>query len=169
MNILGSCTYYDVNVLRLSQDLYDKLNKEYAYIDADCSKLTMSENDISEFHIPCEAIDYDSFEFDEDELEFLLTELLGKHPYYIVLASGCRWNGSSGYKICENILEVCYRNYDITLILQEKHKDAIKCIESSHDVPTGSPTYIVGISQEEYEKIEDYDFNDIEKFVLSKF
>lgn len=169
MNILGSCTYYDVNVLRLSQDLYDKLNKEYASIDADCSTLTMSENDISEFHIPCEAIDYDSFEFDEEELESVLTDLLGKHPYYVVLASGCRWNGSSGYKICKNILEVCYRNYDITLILQEKHKDAIKCIESSHDVPTGSPTYIIGISQEEYNRLIEAQFEEVVKFVESKF
>lgn len=164
MNILAACTFYDVELLKLDKQLYDKLAKEYD-IDADCPLLRISETDI-EFHdIPVDAVDWDSCEFDEYGLEDIMEGYVGKYPHYLVFASGCRWNGSSGYKLCDNILQTVYRDYDISLEFVDKGKRKAAFIESSHDVPTGSTTYIVGLTNREYNKLVDAEFEEVESFI----
>lgn len=167
MNILDSCTYYEVDLLKLSDSFRHSVDNVYS-IDADTVKLPISLSDINKLNIPEEAINYDSVEFDEYELESLLIDYIGKHPAYLVFASGCKWNGVSGYKICDDIKNTVIRNYDISLILINQFKNGIECMEYSHDVPTGSPTYILGISNEDREKIEDMEFNDIENYVNTR-
>ena len=167
MNILGSCTFYDVNLLKIPADIREKLDKEFDF-DADSSEVRLSEETIDKYNIPSETVDYDSCDFDEDELEYTLEDLIGNHPNYLVFASGCRWNGASGYTFCDNITDTVKRNYEISLRLVEQFKNGIECIESSHDVPTGSHTYIIGITDEERDSLEDADFSEIEEFVNRK-
>ena len=164
MNILASCTFYDINLLKLNKDLYDKLANEYN-IDADCSVLQISETDIEFHNIPSEAIDYDSCEFDDYSLEDIMENYVGKYPHYLVFASGCRWNGTSGYKIVDNILATVYRNYEISLEFINKGKRKAEFIEGSHDVPTGSTTYIVGLTEDEYNQLVDAEFEEVESFL----
>lgn len=169
MNILNACTTYNVNLLKVGMDIRAKLEESWGSLDADCQEITMNLNDIEEFEIPSNAVDYDSFEFDEEELQYILEDLIGNHPHYLVFASKCTWNGANGYKFCNNIIDTCVRNYEISLTLREKGTNAILCTESSHDVPTGSPTYIIGLSNKEYNKLENADFSEVENFAKSKF
>lgn len=108
-------------------------------------------------------------EVDLDMAEMMLTNLIGKHPYYLVFAKGCRWNGSSGYKFCNNIISTFMRDYESNIIIVDHNQNAIKCRESSHDVPMGSDTYIIGLTMPDYERYKDADFTEIEQLALSKF
>lgn len=170
MNILESCTHYAIDLLKLFE-IDPKKAKEIMSdygLDADTHYFDALGTDLDDF--PTEVIDYNSAEFDNDELEELLISYLGNHPHYLVFASGCRWNGASGYKFCENIIDTVARNYDVTLDLQEYIDDrAIKCREASHDVPMGSTTIIVGISEEEYDDLSEKEFKDVEDFAMNIF
>lgn len=168
INLLASCTYYSVDLSKVSPELRTKLIND-AGLDEDQRTYTESGDNLEYYHIPAEAVNWDSAWFDGDELSELLTENIGKFPYYLVFAKNCTWNGSSGYTFCDKIVNTCYRDYDVTLILEKTGKNAILCTESSHDVPCGAPTYIVGLNEKEYNKLQDASFDDIEKFALSKF
>lgn len=168
LNILDSVTYYSVNLEKVDSEIKKKMDEEYGSLDGE-TFLSISMHDIDKFNIDYDAVNWDSSEFMDDELEWLLESYLNNHPYYLVFASGCRWNGASGYKICSDIKDTVYRGYDVTLILEEQGKNCIKCRESSHDVPMGSTTIIIGLSNEEYEKLEDAEFDEIEQFAMSKF
>lgn len=168
-NILYACTTYTVNLLKINEEIREEIEQSWGKLDADCTEITMTLNDIDDFEIPSDVVDYDSFDFDEEELQYILEDLIGNHPHYLVFASNCTWNGVSGYKFCTNIIDTCARNYDISLTLKEKGTNAILCTEYSHDVPTGSPTYIIGLSNKEYNKLENADFSEVENFAKSKF
>ena len=170
MNILESCTHYTIDLLKLFEidsKKAEEILSDYG-LDADTHYFDVLGTDLDDF--PTEVIDYSSAEFDNYELEDLLNSYLGNHPHYLVFASGCRWNGASGYKFCENITDTVARNYDVTLDLQESVSDrAIKCRESSHDVPMGSTTIIVGISEDEYDDLSEKEFKDVEDFAMNIF
>lgn len=177
LNILDSVTHYAVDMNKVDEETKKKMEEDYGALDTELSDseriepdwMDMTAHDIDRYGIDSDAVNWESGEFMEDELEWLLESYLNSHPHYLVFAAGCRWNGASGYKFCEDIKETVYRSYDVTLTLEEQGESCIKCRESSHDVPMGSTTIIVGISEEEYEQLEDADFDEIEKFALSKF
>ena len=172
LNILDSVTYYDVNLNKVDDEIKKKMEEDFGTLDTelpDSDWLNMTLHDIDRYGIDSSAVNWDSGEFMEDELEWLLESYLNSHPHYLVFASGCRWNGASGYTFCENITDTVKRRYEISLVLEEQGESSIKCIESSHDVPTGSTTIIVGLTEEEYERLEDADFSEVEKFAMSKF
>jgi hypothetical protein len=168
LNILDSVNYYTVNIDKIDEETKKKMEEEYGSLENE-TFLSICMCDIDKFNIDYNAVNWDSGEFMEEELEWLLESYLNEHPYYLVFASGCRWNGASGYKICTNINDTVYRDYEVTLTLEEQGKDCIKCRESSHDVPMGSTTIIIGLTNEEYEKLEDASFEEVEKFAMSKF
>lgn len=168
VNILESCVSYNVNILNCTNEVSTKLREIYQP-EPEEIYVRVSKNLIDAFDVPSDAIDWESYELDEDLLYGILVELLGNHPYYLVFASGCKWNGASGYKFYDDILKTCERSYEISLTLEEEGKDAIKCMESSHDVPTGSPTYIIGLSYDDYERLNEAEFDEIRDFAESKF
>ena len=168
INILESCTYYKVDLRKIPADTRETIIKD-AGLEKDQVFYTESGDNLEYYHIPADAVNWESAYFEEDELVELLREYLNVHKHYLVFAKNCTWNGSSGYTFCDDIAETCYRDYDITLILEKTGKDAILCTESSHDVPCGAPTYIVGLSEKEYDKLQNASFDEIEKFVLNKF
>lgn len=168
LNLLESVTYYDVNLFNVDVDLSSKIKQMFSMRPEEMTvRLAMST--INSMDIPTDAVDWDSCEFDEDELEILLTESVGNHPHYLVIACGCRWNGASGYMFTDEIVKTCARNYDISLTLEEEGKNAIMCRESSHDVPMGGKTYIVGLSEEEYEDLEDAELERLIEVAESRF
>ena len=138
-------------------------------LDVDHTTLNMSLVDIERYKIPEKAINYDSFDFDECMLESLLEEIIGKYPHYLVIALGCKWNGASGYKFCDDILKTCERSYEISLTFEEEGKDAVKCRESSHDVPMGGTTYIVGLTEEEFELLEEKELDKLIEIAEARF
>lgn len=175
INILESCTIYYINLSKIKNpELLNYLKEElevddnsiYAIYGNTLEDITQKFNSQEVY----DAIDFNMTDFDEDYLEDILLNTLGNWPHYLVFASGVKWNGVSGYGIFEDIKRTVYRDYDVSLYLEEEIKDrAMKCLESSHDRPTGSTTYIIGISNDEYEDLEEMDFNEIEQFVHSVF
>ena len=162
MNILEACTYYDFKDDLTPEDLkvirdagFDYIEGEYQNIDGES---------ISGWNLE-DYVVWNSAEFDELECQDLLESLIGIHPHYLVFASGCRWNDASGYTFCDNIVDTIRRNYDVA-ICYRKHIDgkALICDESSHDVPTGSTTVIVGLTDKEYKKLENAEFSEIQAF-----
>lgn len=168
MSLLDSCEFYDVVLEKCNAEIIDKLKKNFD-IDPEDKVIKISKADINDLNIPVKAVDFYSYEFDDYSFYDILIELLGKHPYYLVFAKTCTWNGVSGYGIYSNILHTCMRPYEISLDLIEKGKDAIYCMEYSHDVPTGSPTYIIGLSYDDYDYLNSADFDDVKAFAESKF
>ena len=167
MNVLAACTYFDVDISKLPKDVYEKIDNDYGGLEDEGAYIRMSEDNIDYYNVPSEAVDYSDGDFDEYELEAIMSDILGNYPHYLVFAAGCRWNGASGYKVVEDVKETCYRGYDITLELKERGKRKALFRESSHDVPMGSTTYMLGITEEEYDRILDMEFNEVEEFVDS--
>lgn len=162
MNIIEACTYYDFKGTLTPEDIkvirdagFDYEEGEYQNIDG---------QSISDWKLE-DYVVWESADFDDLECQDLLESWVGRHHHYLVFASGCRWNGASGYTICDNVLDTIRRNYDVT-ICYRKHIEgrALICDESSHDVPMGSTTIIVGLTDDEYEKLEDAEFSEVEAF-----
>ena len=170
LNILDSVTYYTVDLSKVDEETKKRMEEDFGSLDEeDNPYLSITMHDIDRYDIDSTAVNWDSYEFMEDELEWLLESYLNSHPHYLVFASGCRWNGASGYTFCEDIKDTVFRPYDVTLTLEEQGESCIRCRESSHDVPMGSTTIIVGLTEDEYERLEDAEFDEIENFAMSKF
>lgn len=176
INILENCTIYYINLDKIkNSELLNTLQEELG-VDNNTGVYSIYGNILEDlaqkfnYQEVYDAIDFNMTEFDEDSLEDILLNSLGNWPHYLVFASGVRWNGNSGFAVFEDIKRTVYRDYDVTLELEEEIKDrGIKCRESSHDVPMGSTTYIIGISEDESEDIDEMDFDEVEHFVHSIF
>jgi len=103
-------------------------------------------------------IDYDTQRFDEFELDSLLSGILEPSNYYLVYASGMTWDGSDGYKTFDKYqtADMFRREYEVAIYPEECAADGkvLLCKEFSHDAPTGSSTVIIGLTEDEYDKIE---------------
>ena len=168
IDLFESCSHYNVNLLNCSNETVNALMDAFVVEQGEIN-VRLSKSLIDKFEIPTDAIDWDSYEVDTDMLEGELEYFVGNHPQYLVIANNCRWNSETGYMFTDNLVKTVSRDYDITLTITEDGQDAIKCRESSHDAPTGHTTYIVGLSNEEYEKLEEAELNELIKFAESKF
>ena len=111
------------------------------------------------------CVNLESRSFSDIDCIALLQSWIGYHAHYLVFAQGCRWNGASGYTIVPRILDTLHRPYDATFHYKNHIEGrALICMESSHDVPTGSTTVIVGLTDKEFEKFEDAEFSEVEAF-----
>lgn len=161
-NLLESCTFCEIDLNKVSDKTRKELTKDFDLDEID-KTIILTEDCLKKYNI-----DYDciiDYQFDKEELNYIITDQIGKYPYYLVFASNVRWNGSSGYKICDEPHKTCERDYDVTLLLNRVEKNAMFCIESSHDVPTGAETIIIGLSIEDYERLNDAEFKEVEEFV----
>lgn len=163
-NLLDECSLYKVNLQNISNELRVKLSENYS-LDGTESIGFIYLSDIKKLNIPENETEF--YMFDEYMLENILINALDDFPHYLVFASRCKWNGESGYEFCDNIVDTCYRDdYDVNIAVQaEVANKALVCLESSHDRPTGSHTIIVGLTEDEYEKLSEANFNEIEQYV----
>lgn len=165
MNILDSCTFCEVDQTKLNSEQL----RNFVGDSLDEGSLILSLEQIKNADIPEEAIDWESGEFDREELNYILTDKIGRLPHYLVVARGCRWNGASGYMFTDEITKTCERSYDVSLDLVEEGKNAIKCRESSHDVPMGGTTYIIGLTEEEFELLEEKELDKLIEIAEARF
>ena len=171
MDILGSFTYYRVYLNKIEDPQILEYIRDHLSFE-DNNIITTSGNEID---FICEefnnykwidtAIDFGSAQTDFEEVEDWLTEHLGDHSHYLVFAKNCTWNGCSGFKFCDKVTDTLYRKHEATFIFKRDVKDGIEILESSHDVPTGSMTYIFGLTNKEFKQLEDAEFDEIEQFV----
>lgn len=105
-------------------------------------------------------------EWNDDAFNDVMDKYIKESDHYLVFASGCRWNGASGYRIANSKAEIVSRGYDaiITPVAGSRHRKVLVCRESSHDVPTGARTIVVALSQAEYEKLQYADFADVKAY-----
>ena len=109
-------------------------------------------------------------EWDDYLADDVMSEYIKDADKYLVFASSCRWNGASGYKFANNYGDIISRSYDFSLVplSRSKGKKTLVCRESSHDVPMGSTTIIVALTDKEYERLSNSSFSDVEQFAWQK-
>ena len=88
VNILESCVSYNVNILNCTNEVSTKLREIYQP-EPEEIYVRVAKNLIDAYDVPSDAIDWESYELDEDLLYGILVELLGNHPYYLVFAMMC--------------------------------------------------------------------------------
>lgn len=147
--------YYDVPIKNIKEE---KLG-EFDY-DDDTSYILLDANTIynGDYVNDFDGVEYsytDDIEID-DTFSYLMNK---KYNKYLVVAFNCTWSGASGYSLKEDYIDCFVRNYDSTMYVTGSSKNGkyLKLRESHHDVPCGHTTIVVGLTDKEYEKLEDKD------------
>lgn len=147
--------YYDVPIENIKKE---KLG-EFDY-DDDTSYILLDANTIYNGDY---VDDFDGVEYsytDDIEIDDTFSYLMNKrYNKYLVVAFNCTWSGASGYSLKEDYIDCFVRNYDSTMYVTGSSKNGkyLKLRESHHDVPCGHTTIVVGLTDKEYEKLEDKD------------
>lgn len=90
---------------------------------------------------------------------------------YLTVAKAVGWDGSDGYKIDYGKENVFSRSYDAEIFPVDVSVGGkiLRVVESSHDVPTGSATYVVALTKREAAFVETLlarrDFERIDDFL----
>lgn len=109
-------------------------------------------------------LNYCDFNYnDEDEFYDFINNLLKKYNHYLIIAFNSKYNGSSGYKIVDNIVDVFYREYECSQYIKNISKGGkfLLLREYSHDVPMGHYTLVMGLTDIEYEKFNNMPIENI--------
>lgn len=130
------------------------------------SQYDMSMSDIEYFDIPMTAVDFSFGYWDEYLARDLLSEYIKDANHYLVFANGCRWDGASGYKFADDIIDTIYRDYDVTIYPKTATKGGktLVCTEHSHDVPMGARTTIIALTDNEYERLVNSEWDVVRRF-----
>lgn len=147
--------------------LSDYFNEDYEGL----SEICIPEHIFEWTRLSNSAIINDSYYIDNEyaieEAEKELRYWLKDSPYYLVFASNCTWNHASAYKFVDNILETIERSYNVSIYpygATERGK-VLVCKEYSHDVPMGSFTYIIALTDRQYETLQNMGFSGVQKYV----
>jgi hypothetical protein len=147
---------------------WENLTKEYQDY---CDKEDYLEEPYS---VPYEAVDYftneNDFYFYEDEFEDYVNGLLKEYPRYIVCAFNHTWDKRTGYKVVKELKEAFMFDYEVSIYLEEtsKHNKSALFKIHSHDNPMGSNFIILGLTYNEFEKVENMGFDSAIDFIKSK-
>lgn len=164
--LLTRCTYYPVDLTKLTGADKEALVEKHA-LDTDVGRLFLSGSDINRYGITTEAVDWGYCEFDSVRLENELRSWIRDYPHYLVFAYNCRWDGSSGYKFADRLSDTVARSYEIAICPDHEIRKGVACIEYSHDVPQGAMTYIIGLTEREFTRLSNADFDTVETFATS--
>lgn len=163
INIQEVGQYYSVKF----DDIKDEWKSSYDYGEEVVDIALDSLNDVVK-----DGSSYEYDYFDETEYVEYVGSLMDveKYNHYLVFAYNCRWNGASGYSIVDDYEDCFCRNYDTSMYYQDGSSSGKwMCIkEYSHDVPMGSDTYIIGLTDKEYERLNDCNFGKIQEFIEDK-
>lgn len=150
---------YIVDPKYLTQEQKDQLN-----CSEDDDYIRMNGADIEYYDIDYDAVDWCFPEEDDDY--FIEENLFPKNRKYLVWASGCRWDGASGYKFSDDFYDAISRSYDNTQYIkgQSKGRKVLYVSEHSHDVPMGGSTKYIALTDREYERLKNAEWKTVEKF-----
>lgn len=102
--------------------------------------------------------------FDDVAFSEMISSLIDPDfSHYLIVLDGSRWNGASGYKIVKSFDSVLHRGYECSIYpVKSLQKGKVLILrESHHDVPQGHPSVIVGLTLNQYNKIENMDIDQI--------
>lgn len=159
-NVYDLFTYWEVPV----EDIKDEYKEDYREIaeENESDGVIAPAIDIEDFS----SAEYFSFEND-DFLYYVKDQLFegGDYVAYLAFSYGMNYRGDFAYNISRELDNLVFFEYDASLYFEEKGRDYIKFKLASHDVPMGSDYYILGLSQEDYDIIDNADFEIIQHFI----
>lgn len=155
------CTIYDIPLCRIPKEARQALYCDYDVDEDEC--VSLSQCDISKYELWNEA--YCS-EFDDDEQESLLSSVIKEAKHYLVFAYGIRWDGADGYTFCDSTAGIMRRSYECSHYIQEASAGGktLSFIEASHDVPMGALCYAIALTDSEYDRLSNADWNTVAAF-----
>ena len=167
INLCEVGTFYSVNGQGMTEECRTRLQNAGYEFGTDDSFITIWAPDVERLDIPYDNALWESSWYDQEQADEMLAVLVKPANHYLVFASGCRWNGASGYKFADSIRECISRGYDATIEPESVSPGGktLVCRESSHDVPIGSTTYIVALTNREYERLRNTEFDAVYQFV----
>lgn len=106
--------------------------------------------------------------FDEDMYFDFIDSLLKDYDHYLIFVFSGNWLAQNGYKFADSKKDCFYRSYECSQRITGSNTNGkvLQLRESSHDVPMGHKTLIIGLTEKEYEKLEYADFEKIENFAI---
>lgn len=163
MNIQEVGVYYNVPI----KDIYEDKRNEFDYEDLNDSVLLDKISIDSGYYVK----NFDNIEYnytDEDEIEDTIKQLMNYKQYnhYLVVLFNSTWTNASGYKIFDKYDECFYRDYDNSMYVFGSSKGGkyLELYEYHHDKPMGHSSIIVGLTEQEYNKINKMNIEDIINF-----
>ena len=149
---------YHVWLPELGATIKKKVRQEF---DCDDDHIWLTENQIMDMDVPYDAVDWDSCIQEDDFLiEENLNAIVKKAAHYLVILEHYRWDGGSGCRIVDNVRDAFYRDYDCCIYPEAVTRGGkvLKLRESHHDCPMGHTTYIVALTEREYEFLDTHLF-----------
>ena len=163
MNIQEIGVYYDIPI----KDIYEDKRDEFDYEDLNDSVLL----DNISIDSGCYVENFDNIEYaytDEIEIEDTIMQLMNykKYNHYLVVLFNGHWTGASGYKIFDDYMECFYRDYGVNMYVKGSSRSGkyLKLREYHHDVPMGHDSIIIGLTDREYEKLDNMNIDEIIDF-----
>ena len=104
-------------------------------------------------------------EYDGDEELSILESCLKPAKHYLLYGACMTWDGRDGYNIVDDLSHALYRGYEVSDTIVDYNGRCLELCESSHDVPTGAPFYVIGIGERTKRTLEDSDSQAVRKFV----
>lgn len=155
--------YYNIPI----QDIYKEKRKEFDYEEDELENgyvlIDRQTIDSGEYVENFDNIEYDYT--DEVEIDDYLKSLMNykQYKHYLVVLFNARWTNASGYKFFDNYTECFYRDYDNTMYVKGSSRSGkyLKLKEYHHDKPMGHDSIIIGLTDTEYEKLQDKNIDDI--------
>lgn len=152
--------YYSIPI----QDIYENKREEFDYENMeDRILIDRATLDSGEYVENFDNVEYDYT--DEIEIDDYLTSLMNckQYNHYLVVLFNARWTNASGYKFFDNYTECFYRDYDNTMYVKGSSRNGkyLKLKEYHHDKPMGHDSIIIGLTDTEYEKLQDKNIDDI--------
>ena len=156
-------TYYSVPI----KDIFEEKRKEFDFENLDDYILLNKYSiDSGEYVENYNNINYEYT--DELEIDYYFHQLMNykKYNHYLVVLFNSRWNGASGYKIFNNYMYCFCRDYDNTMYVKGSSKMGkyLKLREYHHDNPMGHDSIIIGLTDREYEKLDNMNIEQIIDF-----
>ena len=81
---------------------------------------------------------------------------LVKSNHYLTYVQNCIWDGAPGYRVTKNVQDAFMRDYDVSMrsFSSDDKGKWVKFNEYSHDMPNGTQTIVISLTDDEYDKIK---------------
>lgn len=122
---------------------------------------------INDMEVLIDETDFEDYgEYDEYELDELIGNLIKKAKHYLIVGYGSNWRGQTGIKFANDIKECFLRNYDCSqyVLGGSIGKKVLSIKESHHDCPMGFECIIIALTDIEYNKLQNAEFNEVVEF-----
>lgn len=154
------CMYY-TSVSNLKEEYLDMFDIEEETILLDYEIFNMVKD--------IRLVEYDSTDdiIINEEIDCIFPD----YNHFLLVAYNHTWDKRTGYKIVNDKIDILLRDYDVStyIVGATKNKKSILFQEFSHDCPTGYELLVIGLTDKEYEKIENYNFDKVLNFAKNNF